>query len=341
MGDAPAYAFYALRSWPWPIRNCHRTRKHRCARSAVANDEATTPRRSRAEPRGHAEAARALPRRLSPRRLLWLKPRAAAPSATTDDVELKAAESLRPRGWQRHRLRQGGRRRARGGAVPRCVGQGRGVGTCTPAVTSTSRPSSIVLATRLTSNSIKPREIDETARRADGGSQAAGGRGRHPRTPGAVGRAAQEGCGEEGRHRRKPARPPGPRPSPSAPPLSRRPRPWPPHWATTRTGAPPPTSSVTLFDAVAGPPAHHRSASTKPEAEALWKRFSAARTTFNQARRKWAQARDATSGRHAKDAEGGDHRRGQRAQGFHRLGRDLPQVQRTHGPLEEGRPRRP
>ena len=30
----------------------------------------------------------------------------------------------------------------------------------------------------------------------------------------------------------------------------------------------------------------------KPEAEALWKRFSAARTTFNQARRKWAQARD-------------------------------------------------
>ena len=30
----------------------------------------------------------------------------------------------------------------------------------------------------------------------------------------------------------------------------------------------------------------------KPEAEALWKRFSAARTTFNQARRKWAQARE-------------------------------------------------
>lgn len=30
----------------------------------------------------------------------------------------------------------------------------------------------------------------------------------------------------------------------------------------------------------------------KPEAEALWKRFSAARTTFNQSRRKWAQARD-------------------------------------------------
>lgn len=31
----------------------------------------------------------------------------------------------------------------------------------------------------------------------------------------------------------------------------------------------------------------------KPEADALWKRFSTARTTFNQSRRKWAQARDA------------------------------------------------
>lgn len=31
----------------------------------------------------------------------------------------------------------------------------------------------------------------------------------------------------------------------------------------------------------------------KAEADALWKRFSGARTTFNQARRKWAQARDA------------------------------------------------
>ncbi|KFI63366.1 DUF349 domain-containing protein [Bifidobacterium cuniculi] len=30
----------------------------------------------------------------------------------------------------------------------------------------------------------------------------------------------------------------------------------------------------------------------KAQADALWKRFSAARTTFNQARRKWAQARD-------------------------------------------------
>ena len=30
----------------------------------------------------------------------------------------------------------------------------------------------------------------------------------------------------------------------------------------------------------------------KAEADALWKRFSAARTTFNQSRRKWAQARD-------------------------------------------------
>ncbi len=30
----------------------------------------------------------------------------------------------------------------------------------------------------------------------------------------------------------------------------------------------------------------------KPQADALWKRFSAARTTFNQARRKWSQARD-------------------------------------------------
>lgn len=30
----------------------------------------------------------------------------------------------------------------------------------------------------------------------------------------------------------------------------------------------------------------------KADADALWKRFSAARTTFNQARRKWAQARD-------------------------------------------------
>lgn len=32
----------------------------------------------------------------------------------------------------------------------------------------------------------------------------------------------------------------------------------------------------------------------KPTADALWKRFSAARTTFNQHRRKWAQARDAS-----------------------------------------------
>jgi tetrahydromethanopterin S-methyltransferase subunit G len=31
----------------------------------------------------------------------------------------------------------------------------------------------------------------------------------------------------------------------------------------------------------------------KPQADALWKRFSAARSTFNQSRRKWAQARDA------------------------------------------------
>ncbi|TPF93662.1 DUF349 domain-containing protein [Bifidobacterium sp. UTBIF-78] len=40
----------------------------------------------------------------------------------------------------------------------------------------------------------------------------------------------------------------------------------------------------------------------KPEAEALWKRFSAARTTFNQARRKWAQARD-TERNHAKEVK--------------------------------------
>jgi hypothetical protein len=31
----------------------------------------------------------------------------------------------------------------------------------------------------------------------------------------------------------------------------------------------------------------------KPQADALWKRFSSARSAFNQARRKWAQARDA------------------------------------------------
>ncbi|MFT9194524.1 MAG: DUF349 domain-containing protein [Bifidobacterium sp.] len=31
----------------------------------------------------------------------------------------------------------------------------------------------------------------------------------------------------------------------------------------------------------------------KPDADALWKRFSSARTTFNQGRRKWAQQRDA------------------------------------------------
>ena len=30
----------------------------------------------------------------------------------------------------------------------------------------------------------------------------------------------------------------------------------------------------------------------RADADALWKRFSAARTTFNQQRRKWAQARD-------------------------------------------------
>ncbi|MBT1163829.1 DUF349 domain-containing protein [Bifidobacterium felsineum] len=40
----------------------------------------------------------------------------------------------------------------------------------------------------------------------------------------------------------------------------------------------------------------------KPEAEALWKRFSAARTTFNQARRKWAQARD-NERNHAKEVK--------------------------------------
>ena len=38
----------------------------------------------------------------------------------------------------------------------------------------------------------------------------------------------------------------------------------------------------------------------KADADALWKRFSAARTTFNQARRKWAQARDAERN-HAKE----------------------------------------
>ncbi|MBM6698876.1 DUF349 domain-containing protein [Bifidobacterium pullorum subsp. saeculare] len=40
----------------------------------------------------------------------------------------------------------------------------------------------------------------------------------------------------------------------------------------------------------------------KADADALWKRFSAARTTFNQARRKWAQARDAERN-HAKEAK--------------------------------------
>ncbi|RSX50610.1 DUF349 domain-containing protein, partial [Bifidobacterium samirii] len=42
----------------------------------------------------------------------------------------------------------------------------------------------------------------------------------------------------------------------------------------------------------------------KAEADALWKRFSAARTTFNQARRKWAQARDneRNAARDAKEA---------------------------------------
>lgn len=42
----------------------------------------------------------------------------------------------------------------------------------------------------------------------------------------------------------------------------------------------------------------------KAEADALWKRFSAARTTFNQGRRKWAQARDneRTTARTAKEA---------------------------------------
>lgn len=42
----------------------------------------------------------------------------------------------------------------------------------------------------------------------------------------------------------------------------------------------------------------------KTDADALWKRFSAARTTFNQARRKWAQARDTerNAAREAKEA---------------------------------------
>ncbi|MBT1161083.1 DUF349 domain-containing protein [Bifidobacterium sp. SO1] len=40
----------------------------------------------------------------------------------------------------------------------------------------------------------------------------------------------------------------------------------------------------------------------KADADALWKRFSAARTTFNQARRKWAQARD-TERNAAKEAK--------------------------------------
>lgn len=49
---------------------------------------------------------------------------------------------------------------------------------------------------------------------------------------------------------------------------------------------------------------HQRTAARidKPEAEALWKRFSAARTTFNQSRRKWAQARD-TERTQAKDVK--------------------------------------
>lgn len=42
----------------------------------------------------------------------------------------------------------------------------------------------------------------------------------------------------------------------------------------------------------------------KADADALWKRFSSARTTFNQARRKWAQARDneRNAAREAKEA---------------------------------------
>ena len=40
----------------------------------------------------------------------------------------------------------------------------------------------------------------------------------------------------------------------------------------------------------------------KADADALWKRFSQARTTFNQARRKWAQARD-NERNHAREAK--------------------------------------
>ena len=45
--------------------------------------------------------------------------------------------------------------------------------------------------------------------------------------------------------------------------------------------------------------------------------------------------------RACQDREGSDHRRGERDPGFHRLGGNLPQVQRTDGPLEESRSRRP
>ena len=73
----------------------------------------------------------------------------------------------------------------------------------------------------------------------------------------------------------------------------------------------------------------------KADADALWSRFSSARTTFNSARRKWAQGRDeersnAKAAKEAIIAEAGD-------QGFHRLGGNLPQVQRADGSLEEGR----
>ena len=78
----------------------------------------------------------------------------------------------------------------------------------------------------------------------------------------------------------------------------------------------------------------------KPQADALWKRFSAARTTFQRGPPQ-VVAGPRRRARPCQGRERGDHRRGEPAEGLDRMGRDLAPVQRVDGPLEAGRLRRP
>ena len=74
----------------------------------------------------------------------------------------------------------------------------------------------------------------------------------------------------------------------------------------------------------------------KADADALWSRFSSARTTFNSARRKWAQGRDEERS-NAKAAKEAIIAEAEEIKDSTAWVENLPQVQRADGSLEEGR----